>query len=33
MESCPPERLPLLCERLLDAGYRDEDIRGVLGGN
>ena len=32
-ESCPPERIPLLCARMLDAGYRDEDIRAVLGGN
>ena len=33
MESCPPEQLPLLCQRMVDAGYREEDIRAVLGGN
>lgn len=33
MESCPPEQLSLLCQRMVDAGYREEDIRAVLGGN
>ena len=33
MESCPPEGIPLLCERMVDAGYGDEAIRAVLGGN
>ena len=33
MQSRPPERIPRLCEHMVNAGYRDEDIRAVLGGN
>jgi len=33
MESCPPERIPRLCERMVSAGYRDQDVVAVLGGN
>ena len=33
MQSSPPERIPRLCEHMVHAGNRDEDIRAVLGGN
>lgn len=33
MESCPPEQISSLCERMMDADYRDEDVFAALGGN
>ena len=33
MESCEPEQIPKLCERMVAAGYGDEAIRAVLGDN
>jgi membrane dipeptidase len=28
-----PERLPVIAEELLKRGYREEEVRGILGGN
>ena len=30
---CPPEQLLALCERMRRAGYRNDDVRAILGGN
>jgi membrane dipeptidase len=32
-EFFPPETLPALTEAMLEAGYSDDDVRGILGGN